>query len=273
MSETATDTTRLGSSTLALTVATYGVRLRLSASDAELLDAAKAALPPQWAQVDGHAHDRSYDMERSLDGSSCALWIDGGFSSRHDDVRRLADACGADAQIYVAEMAPDRVFVHAGVVGWRGRAILVPGRTWSGKTTLVAALAAAGATYYSDEYAVLDLQGVVYPYPQPLGVRAAGGRTRLDPRTLPAGVGASPLPVGAVMLTEYRPEASWTPKPLSPGQAVLALLAHTVSVRRQPERALTALRRALAGASVLRGSRGEAAEVASAMLDGCAWRA
>src|SRR6185437_9273442 len=29
--------------------------------------------------------------------------------------------------LYIAERARRRVFVHAGVVGWRGRAILVPG--------------------------------------------------------------------------------------------------------------------------------------------------
>ena len=34
--------------------------------------------------------------------------------------------------LYVAERARRRVFVHAGVVGWRGRAILVPGRSLSG---------------------------------------------------------------------------------------------------------------------------------------------
>jgi predicted ATPase len=44
----------------------------------------------------------------------------------------------------VATEAPRRVFVHAGVVGWKGQAILVPGRSYSGKTTLIAALMKAG---------------------------------------------------------------------------------------------------------------------------------
>ena len=46
----------------------------------------------------------------------------------------------------------------------------------------------------------------------------------------------------------------------------MALLAHTVSVRRKPERALTTLRQVVADAPVLKGARGEAAEIAEALL-------
>ena len=46
----------------------------------------------------------------------------------------------------------------------------------------------------------------------------------------------------------------------------MALLAHTVSVRRKPERALTTLRQVVADALVLRGARGEAGEIAEALL-------
>ena len=60
-------------------------------------------------------------------------------------------ALQTDLQLFVATEALSRLFVHAGVVGWRGRAILVPGTSFSGKTTLVAAMVQAGASYYSDE--------------------------------------------------------------------------------------------------------------------------
>ena len=60
----------------------------------------------------------------------------------------------------------ERVFVHAGVVGWKGHAIVIPGRSRSGKTTLVAELVKAGAEYYSDEFAVLDAEGRVHPFPE-----------------------------------------------------------------------------------------------------------
>ena len=66
------------------------------------------------------------------------------------------------------------MFVHAGVVAVDGRALLLPGGSFTGKTTLVAALLRAGAQYGSDEYAVLDEAGLVLPaYPRPLSIRNA----------------------------------------------------------------------------------------------------
>jgi hypothetical protein len=49
------------------------------------------------------------------------------------------------AQLTVATLAEDLVFIHAGVVGWRNRAIVMPGHSFSGKSTLVLALVEAGA--------------------------------------------------------------------------------------------------------------------------------
>jgi hypothetical protein len=66
----------------------------------------------------------------------------------------------------VAENARRWIFVHAGVVAWRGQAIVIPGATQSGKTSLVAALVRAGAEYFSDEYAVFDARGRVHPLPR-----------------------------------------------------------------------------------------------------------
>ena len=68
--------------------------------------------------------------------------------------------------------------MHAGVVGWKGWALVLPGKSGAGKTTLVAELIRAGATYYSDEYAVLDERGRVHPYARPLAVRVDGWRQR-----------------------------------------------------------------------------------------------
>ena len=174
----------------------------------------------------------------------------------------------SDLHLHVAERAPEGIFVHAGVVGWRGRALLLPGSSLAGKTTLVEALLEAGATYYSDEYAVLDAEGRVEPYPRPLSVRTDGeirGRPR-RPETYGAAVGEGPLPVGMVALTRYEPGARWTPEVLSPGRGALAILEHTVPARRRPGAALATLRRVVRDAPVLRGARGDARETATELL-------
>jgi len=66
--------------------------------------------------------------------------------------------------------SPD-VHVHAAVASLGGRAVILPGRSGAGKTTLVTALALAGWDYLSDEVAALDLRrDVVRPYPRPLAL-------------------------------------------------------------------------------------------------------
>jgi len=160
------------------------------------------------------------------------------------------------------------VFVHAGVDGWSGQAIVIPWRSFSGKTTLVTALVRAGATYYSDEYAVFDAQGRVHPYPRRLAIREdySSRFRRCLPEALGGRVGVGPLPVGLIAVSNYRSGARWRPRRLSPGQAVLALLANTVPARRRPADALAALHRAVSQAVAMRGARGEALETAAAIL-------
>ena len=184
------------------------------------------------------------------------------------DTDLVLETLERDLRLYVAERARRRVFVHAGVVGWQGRAIVIPGRSMSGKTTLVKAFVEAGAMYYSDEYAVLDEGGRVHPYPKPMSVRENGDGSAKEilPEALGGTSGVKPLPVGLVVATSYSEGARWRPRQLLPGRAVMALLAHTVSARWKPERALTTLRQVVAGAPVLKGARGEAAEIAEVVL-------
>lgn len=198
--------------------------------------------------------------------------------ARSLEAEQIIEAFETDVQLYVAENAPRRVFVHAGVVGWRGGAIVLPGRSFTGKTTLIAALVRAGATYYSDEYAVLDAQGRIHPYPRLLSMRSETARddmarglpmpkpTRLTAAALGGRVGRQPLPVRLVVLSEYKPGAKWRPHPVSVGQGALGLLANTVSARRQPAVVLATLQQAIRAARVIQSARGEAQAVAKAIL-------
>lgn len=169
----------------------------------------------------------------------------------------------------VAASATGRLFVHAGVVAWRDQAIVIPGRTGSGKTSLVAALVRSGATYYSDEYAVLDLCGRVHPFAKPLSIRDRAGRsTRPVPVEALGGVaGVEPIPVGLIVATSYHPSATWSPRTISAGEALFVLLNHTVAARAQPEAALATLHCAVSGARALAGRRGSAEETAAAILE------
>jgi hypothetical protein len=185
------------------------------------------------------------------------------------DLKQIFETLESSLRLYVAESAQRRLFVHAGVVGWRGQAIVIPGRSFSGKTTLVAELVRAGATYYSDEYAIFDSKGRVHPFPKPLSMRVSGGIEQQDVPVEEIGgrAGVKPLPVGLVVMSEYKAGARWRPKQLSAGVGALALLSNTVAARKEPEKALKTLERVVSCAPVLKGTRGEAFEVVKAILE------
>jgi len=254
----------------------FGLRIGVRANDRAALQHALRYLPPTWkvsknSEVDylyslcsggSHPHPQTRRFGLLYKGSSRLV------RTLHQD--ELYETFARDLRLTVAEFARRRIFMHAGVVGWRGRAILVPGSSYSGKTTLVAELVKAGATYYSDEYAVLDEKGRVHPFAKPLSIREAnnGGRQTDYPVESFAGrKGIKPLAVGLVLLTEYNPGASWRPRAVSPGKAVLALMAHTVAARNRPQATLETLRHVVSGATVLKGHRGEALEVVKAASD------
>jgi hypothetical protein len=65
--------------------------------------------------------------------------------------------------------------VHAGVVAFGPECVLLPAIAGSGKTTLTAALVHAGATYFTDEIALIDDRTlIVTPVPLPLTVKDGG---------------------------------------------------------------------------------------------------
>jgi hypothetical protein len=252
----------------------YGVRVGIRVSETEVLKRLEIHLPPAWRPAASPCVDILYSLIVGGVGSSAGvrrfnlLYANALRMARSLDLGEVFDALEAHVQLHIAETAPRRRFVHAGVVGWRGQAILIPGRSHSGKSTLVAALVAAGATYYSDEYAVLDERGRVHPYPKPLSLRADPGAkgARHSVETLRRSGGSTPLIIGLVVVSQYKVGAVWRPRRLSAGHGVLALLANTVSARRHPAIALATLQRVAANAIILKSGRGEASAVAPLLL-------
>ena len=189
--------------------------------------------------------------------------------ARTQDLEEALEALESDLHSQVAARAQNSLFVHAGVAGWRGQAIVIPGRSFSGKTSLTAALVAAGAEYFSDEYAVLDESGLVHAYPKPLSLRDSHGQPheKRTAESLGGRVAPGPLPVGLILDTQYVPGARWRPRRLSPGAALMTLLDNTVQVRSQPQWALPILQKAVSGADAMKSRRGEAEAAASWALN------
>ena len=161
----------------------------------------------------------------------------------------------------VADLSKREIFVHAGVVEWRGRAIVIPGKTFTGKSSLTAAFVRAGARYLSDEFALIDEAGRVRPYPKPLSLRLNGGTAKAVDTPVEEIGGKQArraVPVGCVVVTSYREGSRWRPRRLTPGETVLALLKNTIPARRRPKDALRRFRNVALGAEGWKGTRGEA---------------
>ncbi|MGB9180732.1 MAG: hypothetical protein WCB68_15985 [Pyrinomonadaceae bacterium] len=258
-----------------ITFTAYGVRVGIRVNDPAYIAQLRRYLPPGSKPARSDIVDRLFSVIVGGEGTTHGvrrfnlLYENHVQIARTLELKEVFDSLESTMRLYIAEWAKRRVFVHAGVVGWHGRAIIIPGRSFSGKTTLVAELVRAGATYYSDEYAVLDEKGRVHPFPKPLSLRLGGGfeQTDFTVEELGGQAGVNPLPVGLVLMSEFREGTRWRPKEISAGQGALALLANTVSARRAPEKALAALQQAVAGAKVLKGTRGEASEIVNSILE------
>jgi hypothetical protein len=173
-------------------------------------------------------------------------------------------------RIAVAEYAADKVFLHAGVVGRNGKAIIFPANSFEGKSTLVADLIRRGAVYYSDEYAIVDELGLVHPFPRPLSFRTEGIGMRpfdVSLESLGAVSGVDPIPVACVLLTGYRPNAEWKPRLLTPGQGVLEMIPFTIPMNHNPTFSLRVLNKISNHATIAASYRGTAEEFGKIILD------
>jgi hypothetical protein len=247
----------------------YGVRVAVRLADGSLLPALVERFPPGWRPASPPRADRAYSLEVAEPGGAArrrreyVLSAEGREAARSERLADVLDAFESDSRLFVAEVTTERVLLHAGAVAWGGRGVIIPGRSWSGKTTLVAELVRAGAAYFSDEYAVLDPDGLLHPYPKPLAVREGGADAQVNRPVESFGGRAAtePVPVSLVIVSEYRAGAVWEPARLSAGDGMLALSDNSISIRRSPQMVLETLGKALAGAEVRAGTRGEAIQV------------
>jgi hypothetical protein len=131
-------------------VSAWGVRIDLKVPP-DLLDELPAPIVPGAEFVNRGPVDAvlSVRVNHSVEGSPlCEIAENGMILGVETSLRGAAEAVESWAQLTVATVAEGLVFVHVGVVGWRNRAIVIPGRSLSGKSTLVLELVGAGADYY-----------------------------------------------------------------------------------------------------------------------------
>lgn len=181
-------------------------------------------------------------------------------------IARLA----SDLRLTIAEYAVDRVFIHAGAVSWRGRGIVIPARSFKGKSSLTAALVKLGAKYYSDEYAILDSEGSLHSFAKDISLRnRKNGFEQTDHSIESIGgkAGKRAVPVKLVVVTEFKESAKWRPIVMENARGILELMNNAVAIRRAPHLVLPVLAKAASTAKFVKSKRGDADEAAIRILE------
>jgi hypothetical protein len=257
-----------------IAITAYGVRIGLRTNDAKMLDALLDCFPYGWKPARTPVVERLFSVVTGVSGSRSAgtvylLYRGDELVARGETLVYMRDAVESQLRLYVAEHARRRVFIHAGAVAWRGRGVVIPGETMAGKSSLVAELVRAGAEYYSDDLAVFDAQGHLYPFHKPLSLRKEGSvlQRHVPVEALNGVAGTAPVPVALVVVARYRSGAIWQPQRISSGLGILALLESAVQAQRRPRAVLEALHQVAGRAAFYRGERGEASAVAAWVLE------
>lgn len=250
------------------TIAPYGVRVGVRTNSREALAHAESLLLPDWERVEGGPVHRLFSLRQGPPAARAGvenyhLLYDSILRvARTLDLREALQTLDRSLHLLIGATAAERIFIHAGVVGWNGKAILLPGASMAGKSTLVNRLVQAGATFYSDEYAVLDDQGLVHPYLKPMSLRDShSGGPALISQSPP------PIPVGALALTHFQAGCRRPLRSLSTSKAALGLFGNALAAALEPERVLAYIGSAMASDPLcFEGPRGDAQIAAASLL-------
>jgi hypothetical protein len=79
-------------------------------------------------------------------------------------------------------------------------------------------------------------------------------------------VGRGEIPIGLVLLTEYKADAVWNPHTLTAGQGIIEMIPHTIPRRSNTEFSLKVLNTSVSDAIMLKSHRGEASDFAIEIL-------
>jgi hypothetical protein len=261
---------RSQSSPRPFTFESFGVRIKIDGNTQEMIDegerTARSSLLNLLRPLDGKATDQLFEIRRNK--SSFALYHNGEGIGSCRGRKKFFKFFDSVLRIAVGVNAVDRVFVHAGAVGWKGNAIVLPAESYKGKSTLVAELVRQGAEYYSDDFAIFDKDGLLHPFPRVISMRTDDFNLYdLTVESLGGIAASKPLPVGMILFTHYEPGKKWKPFVMSPGQGALEMIPFALPFQRDPEFSLRVLNSIASRAIIASSPRGAAKEFAQVLLN------
>src|SRR5437016_4186349 len=133
----------------------HGRKIGIRVNDPEMMDSVIQMVPPGVRKRPESGVDDLYSLWSPKRGRQGVrgfhmVFCDHQILERSLEAEPVIDRLKTSLSARIAVMARRRLFVRAGVVGWRGSVILITGSRQAGTSTLVSALVSKGADYYSD---------------------------------------------------------------------------------------------------------------------------
>lgn len=249
----------------------FGARIAITGNRQDMINRgaaiARESLLGNVKEIDTENVDRT--IEINFDGTTYEMIYEGSEPARGENDVVFFKYFDSIVRASVGEEARDFVFLHAGVVGWKGKAIVLPGDSYKGKSTLVAELVRAGAEYYSDDFALFNSDGLLYPFHRRLAMRRRDDAVpyHLTVEELAGKYGHEPIPAGLVLFTEYVKGSRFRPVPMTAGEGVLQLVSYALSMRHRSEFAFRVLNNIASRAIIISSRRGTAENFAKTLLN------
>ena len=247
-------------------VAGWGVSARLSASREVLLRSALRGVPPGFRTSRRPLSGPLLPFRTSagailttLEGRAIRLGV-----SR----KQVTAYVESRLESLASTHSPRFAFLHAGCVEIDGHAIVLPGRSCAGKSTLVAEFVKRGARYLSDDLVPIDARLRAHPFPRPIGIRPVqgGAATKASLTSLGLEPATRPRPIAFIWCGSFEPLVGISSfAPQSAAQAFAALLAHAPGAQVRPEVIVPILAGIARTVPVFVGVRGEASEIVDAI--------
>jgi hypothetical protein len=196
-----------------------GTPVRIEASDDEL----RARLSLVYGRSRGSPAGPRLTALLARAGGSFRIAVDGRAERDEETPTEAVRALNHELLQALMGRARSHYFVHAAVVVWRGRALVLPGLSRAGKSTVALALVLEGARYLSDEILAFTRTGRAEPLPRAFKIRnecvpyfpelagrfAGEGEGRFLPfEALRADVLAPPAPIGAIAVPSWSAEGA-----------------------------------------------------------------
>jgi hypothetical protein len=252
-----------------LSIQHYGVNIQLTTHDPKLVAHVHDELMlvlPGFRQVQSEAEHHLF--HRLTASGQNEVFYNSELEFITSSWNELLSKLVSKIRMVIAEFAVGYVFIHSGAVSIGDNAILLPGNSFDGKSTLTAELVRQGSAYLSDEYGILDETGCVHPVTSHLTLRHEDNtiQTGRSVKSIGGTTAETRAKVKMVVFTKYYPNAEWIPKRLSRPNGIMEIINHVIPIRRSPIFALSALGQ-MANSSIFFAShRGEAKYCAEKIL-------